>query len=73
MYIEKNISSHTRLDQFLKWAGVAATGGMAKILIQNGEIAVNGKIETQRGKKLSHGDLVQTPGGVTYQIMIKEN
>ena len=47
-----------RLDQFLKHVGIAQTGGHAKILIQGGEIMVNGACETRRGKKLQEGDIV---------------
>ena len=47
-----------RLDQFLKLQGVAATGGQAKVLIQNGEVSVNGHVETRRGRKLHPGDIV---------------
>ncbi len=47
-----------RLDHFLKVQGVAATGGQAKIMIQCGEIEVNGQIETRRGRKLRAGDVV---------------
>jgi ribosome-associated protein len=51
-----------RLDQFLKFAGLAATGGHAKISIQNGEVQVNGEIETRRRRKLSTGDVVAVGG-----------
>lgn len=52
-------SEFIRLDQFLKLAGLAATGGQAKALIQEGQIAVNGETETRRGRKLFPGDHVQ--------------
>lgn len=48
-----------RLDQFLKQQGVVATGGHAKIVIQNGEVRVNNAVETRRGKKLYAGDVVK--------------
>lgn len=47
-----------KLDQFLKVIGVVGTGGEAKVLIQSGEVMVNGEVETRRGRKLVHGDLV---------------
>lgn len=47
-----------RLDQFLKFSGVAETGGHAKLLIQNGEVEVNGEVETRRRRKLLAGDVV---------------
>lgn len=47
-----------KLDQFLKCIGVVQTGGQAKLLIQSGEVSVNGAIETRRGRKLVNGDQV---------------
>jgi ribosome-associated protein len=47
-----------KLDQFLKWTGATSTGGQAKILIQGGQVRVNGAVETRRGRKLSPGDEV---------------
>ncbi|MBE9010755.1 RNA-binding S4 domain-containing protein [Pseudanabaenaceae cyanobacterium LEGE 13415] len=51
-----------KLDQFLKFQGLAQTGGQAKLLIQSGEVRVNGQIETRRGRKLVKGDRVTTLG-----------
>lgn len=51
-----------KLDQFLKIKGMVGTGGQAKLLIQSGEVAVNGSIETRRGRKLIQGDVVSTMG-----------
>ena len=45
-----------RLDAALKLAGVCATGGEAKLMIQNGQVTVNEEICTMRGKKLRPGD-----------------
>lgn len=47
-----------KLDALLKFAGLADTGGEAKILIQNGEVLVNGEVCTMRGKKIRPGDKV---------------
>lgn len=61
-------SSETiRLDQFLKLQGLADTGGRAKLLIQGGEVSVNGEIETRRGRKLHIGDTVSL-GGETLRV-----
>ena len=49
-------SDFIRLQDLLKLSGVCATGGMAKVVIQNGEVLVNGEICTMRGKKLRSGD-----------------
>lgn len=48
-----------RLDNLLKFAGIAPTGGQAKFIIQNGEIKVNGEVCTMRGKKMRDGDKAQ--------------
>lgn len=45
-----------RLDAFLKMCDAVQTGGHAKIVIQEGEVRVNGEVCTQRGKKLRSGD-----------------
>lgn len=48
-----------RLDSAMKLANMVVTGGHAKIVIQNGEVKVNGEVCTQRGKKLRAGDKVE--------------
>jgi ribosome-associated protein len=50
------------LDKFLKWAGVLSSGGEAKSLIQQGEVLVNGQVETHRSRKLADGDIVEFAG-----------
>lgn len=45
-----------RLDSFLKMCDAVQTGGHAKIVIQDGEVKVNGEVCTSRGKKLRKGD-----------------
>ncbi len=52
-----------RLGQFLKLANLVQDGFEAKIRIQNGEIKVNGEIETRRGKQLRHLDKITLDGG----------
>jgi ribosome-associated protein len=52
------------LGSFLKLAGVIESGGDAKQRIANGEVAVNGELETRRGRKLRRGDLVELDGEV---------
>ena len=56
-----------KLEQFLKWVGVVQTGGVAKLMIQGGEVKVNGATETRRGRKLVQGDSV-TVQGRTYSV-----
>lgn len=52
------MNEHIKLDQFLKLAQVVQSGGEAKHLIQSGLVMVNDEVETRRGRKLYHGDLV---------------
>ena len=47
-----------KLDAFLKFSGVAETGGQAKEMIQEGLVTVDGAVCTQRGKKLVPGSVV---------------
>lgn len=47
-----------KLDSAMKLSGIADTGGMAKMLIEDGLVKVNGEICTQRGKKLVDGDKI---------------
>lgn len=56
-----------RLDHALKLAGLAPTGGMAKRLIQAGEVLVNGQLETRRKRMLRPGDVISV-GGETFEI-----
>lgn len=51
-----------RLDQFVKLTGRVGTGGEAKVLIQAGEVRVNGEVETRRRKQLVIGDVIELLG-----------
>jgi ribosome-associated protein len=51
-----------RLDDFLKLQALVGSGGHAKLLIQGGEVKVNGLVETRRRKQLSPGDVVEVNG-----------
>ena len=53
-----------KLQDLLKFAGAAETGGEAKLLVQNGEVRVNGEVCTMRGKKLRPGDRAELAGRV---------
>jgi ribosome-associated protein len=50
---------HIALDALLKATGLAASGGHAKLLIQGGEVLVDGAVETRRSAKLRAGQCVQ--------------
>ena len=50
------------LQDFLKLQGLVDTGGEAKFRVQNGEVKLNGEVETRRRKKLQRGDVVEIHG-----------
>ena len=50
---------YIKLGQALKAAGLVGSGVDAKLMIQDGLVKVNGNVETQRGKKLYDGDMVE--------------
>jgi ribosome-associated protein len=49
---------HITLDALLKASGLAASGGDAKMLIQQGAVRVNGEVELRRGRKVRANDEV---------------
>jgi len=51
-------SEPIELAQFMKFAGLAGSGGGAKLAIVNGLVQVNGEVVTQKGRKLRAGDRV---------------
>jgi ribosome-associated protein len=53
------IPEGTTLGQALKVASIVGSGGEAKVLIQAGEVLVNGEVETRRGRRLQKGDVVE--------------
>lgn len=55
-------TEYIRLDSFLKLTGMVDTGGQAKVMIQEGQVKVNGEVCPMRGKKLYPGDTVSLNG-----------
>ena len=68
---DSRLQSYIKLDQFLKWQGIAQTGGEAKIIIQQGMVEVNGAEEVRRGRKLVTGDRV-TVSGTTHRVELQQ-
>ncbi len=69
---KKNIvidSLPIRLGQFLKYANMVQDGNEAKFLILDGQVKVNGEVETRRGRKLHVNDIVQVEEGDTLLIV----
>lgn len=59
-----------KLDALLKFAGIAETGGDAKLIVQDGEVCVNGEVTTVRGKKIRPGDVVSL-GDLTFRVVLQ--
>ena len=59
-----------KLDALLKFAGIAETGGDAKLIVQDGEVCVNGEVTTERGKKIRPGDVVSLDG-LTFRVVLQ--
>ena len=67
----ETIQIHTefiKLQDLLKFAGAVETGGDAKLIIQEGRVAVNGETCTMRGRKIRPGDTVLLDG-VTLEVV----
>ena len=64
----KITTEYIKLDALLKFANVVATGGEAKIAIQEGAVLVNGEVCTMRGKKLRPGDREELAGELALMV-----
>jgi ribosome-associated protein len=62
-------SGYIKLDQFLKLSDCVSTGGMAKALLQEGYVLVNGEKEDRRGRKLYPGDKVEVKDAGTFEVV----
>ncbi len=47
------------LYKILKFEGLVGSGAQAKLVIDDGQVAVNGEVETRRRRKIVNGDLIQ--------------
>ena len=50
------------LYKILKFEGLVTTGGEAKLLIGDGQVTVNGEVETRRRRKMVNGDIIEFRG-----------
>lgn len=73
--MKQTVEIHTpfiRLDALLKLCAAVESGGQAKVLVQGGQVTVNGDVCTMRGKKLVDGDTVRVIGQDTdYTVAVK--
>lgn len=54
------------LFKILKFEGMASSGGEAKSVIDQGLVLLNGKVETQKRKKVLSGDVIEFRGEKIY-------
>ncbi len=47
------------LYKILKFEGMASSGGEAKLVIEQGQVIVNGEVETRKRKKIVSGDIIE--------------
>jgi ribosome-associated protein len=47
------------LYKILKFEGMVGSGGQAKTVVAAGQVLVNGKVETRKGKKIVTGDTIE--------------
>ena len=50
------------LYKILKFEGVVSSGGEAKFVIDDGQVLVNGEVETRKRKKIVSGDIISFSG-----------
>ena len=61
----------TELHKILKFEGLVDSGGTAKNVISEGLVNVNGKVETQKRKKIMHGDIIEF-NGESFQTQVMD-
>jgi ribosome-associated protein len=63
----KITTEYIKLEQMMKLAGIVGSGSEAKMIINDGKVKVDGKVELQRGKKLRAGNIIEY-NGISYII-----
>lgn len=65
-------TEYIKLDQLLKFAGIAYDGAEAKEMILSSLVKVNGEVETRRGRKLYKGDAVRADiGEEAFELIVE--
>lgn len=62
MVFNLNGEEYIELIKLLKLLHIAESGGHAKIMVEDGEVKLNGEVEFRKRAKLRPGDLVETLG-----------
>ena len=55
-------TEYIELIKLLKLLQIAQSGGHAKIMVEDGEVKLNGEVELRKRAKLRPGDVVETAG-----------
>ena len=71
MQICEITGEYIQLNQFLKKENIAASGGDARVMIEDGKVKVNNSIAHEIRKKLRDGDIVSVQGEEEYKIIAK--
>ena len=58
-----------KLDQLLKWAGIADTGGQVRLFIDDGLITLNGVQVNEKRKKIVPGDIIEIKDIGIWKVM----
>ncbi|MEC9484674.1 MAG: RNA-binding S4 domain-containing protein [Candidatus Izemoplasma sp.] len=66
-------TEYITIGQFLKYMNIVSSGGIAKALLENEQITINGLVETKRGRKCYPGDVIDIIGDDTYKITHNES
>lgn len=62
MEFELDGQEYIELNKLLKILNLVESGGQANMMITEGEVLLNGELETRKRKKLFKGDLVKFMG-----------
>ena len=65
------ITEFITMDKLLKFSGVADTGGQAFLMVEDGIVKLNGKLVTEKRKKVFPGDVVNIDDQIELTITIE--
>ena len=65
-------TEYIELNKFLKFENIVESGGHAKLVIADGQVRLNGKVQMQTRKKVRDGDIVEV-AGEKYQVVVVQD
>lgn len=57
------------MDKLLNFSGVAETGGQAFLMVEDGVVNLNGKVVTEKRKKVLPGDVVNIDNQIELTVV----